>query len=166
MLDITALEKTLGYHFRDPEILGKALAHGSASPGWQESVKCLAWLGDAVLAAIVSALVYDATRGEDKAALHAGREEVRRNDILGAAGERSLKGAIQVGDSLKTDDRPGSRPKMFATHLEAIVGAAYLDGGFEAARTVIGRVLEPELQRATRGRPHGIPPDADASKPR
>ncbi len=149
--DLSELEGKLGYHFRDSSLLERAMTHGSSMGKTQEPVKRLAWLGDAMLLAIASQELHDSLADATKEVLHNRREEVRTNKAVACAARAiDLERYIAVGESLKLNVKATTRDKMLATHLEAIIGAAYLDGRFDAVRGIIRTVLWSALEHAKR----------------
>jgi ribonuclease-3 len=144
------LETVLGYRFRDPDLLRRALRHSSA--GGRCDNERLEFLGDAVLELLVRRSLLrrfpDAVEGEltrRKIAL------VRTGSLADAAGRIGLEGEIEVGAGLA---RGGSLPQsVLAGAVEAVLGAAFLDGGLPGAAAVMDAAgLAPEG-----GRSGGVP---------
>lgn len=139
------LQKSLGYEFKRPEILDEALTHASASSGakWNERLE---FLGDAVLSLGIS------TR------LHARAEQFKEGDLsrirAALVNEGFLAGVarrIHLGDAVRLgrgERKAGlsDRDSILADALEAVLGAVYLDGGFDAARFVVDRLFQEELE--------------------
>jgi ribonuclease-3 len=140
---VAALEERLGHAYRDRELLATALRHRSAAQesGVGSHYERLEFLGDAVLGLLAAEWLYrrlDSPEGElskrksylvsePALALHARRLGI--GDVL----------AMGVGE-----ERSGGRdkPSLLADSLEALVGAAYLDGGLDAARRIVVPLLE------------------------
>ncbi len=132
------LKRSLGYEFQDPALLRRALTHRSAAGPNNERLE---FLGDAVLEFVVSDLVFalhpDAAEGE----LSRLRASLVRDTTLA-----ELAAEIALGDHLvlgSGEKKSGGhrRASILADAIEAIFGAIYLDSGFDAAKTVIRRVL-------------------------
>ncbi len=142
-----SLETVLGHAFKDQSLLLQALTHSSAvgsDPGckWNERLE---FLGDAVLSLGVSTRLY--SRGENfkegelskiRAAL------VNEAFLAGIARSMRLGDAIQLG---RGERKAGlaDQDSILADALEAVLGAVYLDGGFDAARFVVDRLFQEEL---------------------
>jgi ribonuclease-3 len=134
----------LGYQCRDPKLLEAALTHRSA--GGQHNER-LEFLGDAVLNCVVAMMLYrefaDATEGD----LSRFRASLVSGEALAViAAEVGLGDQLRLGSGeLKSG---GFRRKsILADALEALFGAIYLDGGFDAAAEVIERMIAPRLDR-------------------
>jgi len=147
----------LGLGMKDPSLLQQALVHRSylnevRDRGLHDNER-LEFLGDAVLNLAVAEHLYhlfpESTEGE----LSQMRAHVVRWDTLAAVAERiGLGRYLLLG---KGEDLSGGRkrPSNLAGALEAVIGAVYLDGGLEAARQLVLRLLEPELERLATGQP-------------
>lgn len=130
------IERALGHAFIEPALLEEALTHRSAGATNNERLE---FLGDAVLNSIVAIELLrrrpDAPEGELtrlRAAL------VRSETLARIAGELGLGEALIMGEG---ERRSGGhqRGSILADAVEAVVGAVFLDAGFEAAhRTVVG----------------------------
>jgi len=134
----SALEERIGHRFASPDLLEEALRHGSASAGeGLRSYERLEFLGDAVLNLCVAREVYRILPQAGEGVLTKARAAVINNRNLVRVGER-----IGVPEALTTDPsvrRKGSgvTRKMVADAVEAIAGAVFLDGGFEAAAAFV-----------------------------
>jgi ribonuclease-3 len=130
-----ALEAALGRRFMRPEHLSLALTHDSLGEG--PNNEKLEFLGDAVLALAIADLLmarFPDSREGDLSKMRAAL--VNAEVLAGKARQLELGRWLQLG---RGEERSGGRdkPKILAAAYEAIVGAIYLDGGYEAARTVI-----------------------------
>ena len=131
---VDSLEKALGYACQDKSLLSAALTHRSHSTKHNERLE---FLGDSILNAVIARELYtkfpEAPEG-DLSRLRANL--VRQDSLHSLALSLSLGGYIRLGEGeLKSGG--ASRPSILADALEAIFGAIWLDGGFEAASTVI-----------------------------
>ena len=130
----------MGYCFQNDELLAEAMTHPSAvkenrcsGPDNQR----LEYLGDAVLQLAVSHLLmirYLHAEEGDLSFLRA--EMVRRENLANVAGEIDLMEMVQVGPSLQSAPRVAQRT-VAADALEALIGAVYLDGGWEHAYKLV-----------------------------
>ena len=131
-------EARLGYRFGDPALLDAALTHRSAG---KQNYERLEFLGDAILNFAVARLVFGAFPEADEGDLSRYRSAlVSGRSLAAAAAALGLGDQLRLGSGeLKTGGfRRGS---ILADSLEALFGAVYLDGGLDAALSVIDRVL-------------------------
>src|ERR1051326_830438 len=160
--ELTSLERAIGHRFRRPELLETALTHtshaheltsrgengGNGVPHNEQ----LEFLGDAVLGLITSAEIFDRFPSYQEGQLSKLRAHlVSERHLIRAAGELHLGSFLRLG---RGEEKSGGRakPALLVDALEAVIGAMYLDGGFEDARRfVIDHVIEPELARMTDG---------------
>ena len=164
----TPLERAIGYRFHRPELLETALTHTShaheltsrgengASPVAHNEQ--LEFLGDAVLGLITSAELFDRFPSYQEGQLSKVRAHlVSERHLIRAANELHLGSFLRLG---RGEEKSGGRakPALLVDALEAVIGAMYLDGGFEDARRfVIEHVIEPELARAGAADATGMP---------
>jgi len=132
------LEKKIGYRFRAPDLLEEALRHAStAEGGARKSYQRLEYLGDAVLNLCLAEETYRTFPSAEEGALSKARSALINNRNLVRVGE-----AIGVPDELRIDSSlrgkgGGVTRKMVADAVEAIAGAIFLDGGYDAAKQFI-----------------------------
>lgn len=150
---LASLEDRIGHAFGDKALLARALTHISAMPaqrGRAQSYQRLEFLGDRVLGLVVSAMLYaafpDAEEGELSRRL-AGL--VRKETCADVAAEWQLSGHIRLGDG-EAQNGGHAKPAIMADVCEAVIGAAYVDAGFEAARTVVAGPWTPRMLAPTR----------------
>lgn len=142
------LAESLGISFKDPALLENALFHRSylnEAPGDVESNERLEFLGDAVLGLVISERLFKDYPKLSEGKLSQIRAILVRWDALAAAA-----GRINLGDYLilgKGEELSGgrSRPSNLAGALEALIGAAYLDGGLRVAQKLVLKLLKPDL---------------------
>jgi len=132
------LEKTLQYRFNDVELLQLALTHRSAR---KQNNERLEFLGDAVLDVVVSELVYRARPEASEGDL-----SKLRSSLVKAGSLARLALDLGLGDYLilgSGEKKSGGhrRESILADSMEALFGAVFLDGGIEAATTIINRVF-------------------------
>jgi ribonuclease-3 len=136
------LESRLRYEFRNAELLRQALTHRSHSATHNERLE---FLGDSVLNCAVAALLFQRFGKLDEGDLSRVRANLVKQQSL-----YEIAQALNISDGLRLGEgelRSGGfrRPSILADTLEAILGAIFLDGGFEAAQTVIKRLYVPIL---------------------
>ncbi|KVE25335.1 ribonuclease III [Burkholderia singularis] len=136
------LESRLRYEFRNVELLRQALTHRSHSATHNERLE---FLGDSVLNCAVAALLFQRFGKLDEGDLSRVRANLVKQQSL-----YEIAQALNISDSLRLGEgelRSGGfrRPSILADAFEAIIGAVFLDGGFEAAQGVIKRLYVPIL---------------------
>jgi ribonuclease-3 len=132
------LQQRLGYRFTQPRLLIRALTHRSFGADHNERLE---FLGDAVLQTAISAMLYERFAGSDEGDLTRVRAHLVREDSL-----HRVALAIGLPEVLRLSEgeaRGGgaARPSILADALEAIIGAAFLDGGFEPAQALVRRLF-------------------------
>ena len=151
MTDLSTLTASLGYAFADRELLQTAVTHRSFGNPNNERLE---FIGDGVLNCVIAVALYrrhpDVAEGE----LSRLRANLVRQDAL-----HRLAVALNIGTYLRLGEgelRSGGsqRPSILADALEALIGAVYLDGGFEAARWVIARLYLPLFDELMPGQPN------------
>lgn len=138
------IEKHLGYRFRDRGRLERALTHRSAGGPHNERLE---FLGDAVLGLLIAEVLHralPAAREGDLTRLRASL--VRRETLAELAAAAGLGEQVRLGAG---ELRSGGfrRDSILANALEAVVGAAYLDGGLDAARGMVRVLFGDRLER-------------------
>jgi len=135
---LDALQQRLGHAFAQPGLLTRALTHRSAGQAHNERLE---FLGDAVLNMAVSALLYQRFHGSDEGDLTRVRAHlVREESLHRAALGLDLPQVLRLSEA---EFRGGGaqRASILADALEALIGAAFLDGGYEAAQQVVRRLF-------------------------
>ena len=144
---LTPLQRHLGHKFRDKTLLKLALTHASARASQTtKDNERLEFLGDRVLGLVIAELLSElhpeASEG-DLARLF--NRLVQREACLEVAGEMGLGEHMKVAGS---DLKGASRAKqgILADACEAVLGAVFLDAGFEPARKVVRKFWTPRLE--------------------
>jgi ribonuclease-3 len=140
----TPFEKSLGYRFKRPDLLELALTHRSWAneQGIPEQYERLEFLGDAVLGMITAGWLYERHPELPEGELSKLKAQLVSRSTLAEYGEGlGLGPALRIGVG---EERSGGRAKasLLADSMEAVLGALYLDGGFEAARKAILPMIE------------------------
>jgi ribonuclease-3 len=147
-----AVAERLGLPVRDLDLLEQALVHSSwlhehpdAARGHNERLE---FLGDAVVNLTISEALYTRHPDDDEGGLSA-----RRAAIVSTAGLSRLAGRIGLGADLLLGEgesrRSGRRrPTLLASSFEALVGALYLDLGYDLVRDWLIGLASPELSLA------------------
>ena len=133
-----ALQARLGHRFADPLLLQRALTHRSLGADHNERLE---FLGDAVLNLAVSSLLFDRFSGSDEGDLTRVRAHLVREDSLHRAGlSLGLPEVLRLSEG---EARGGGalRASILADAVEALIGATYLDGGFDAAAGLVRQLF-------------------------
>jgi ribonuclease-3 len=145
------IEEALGYTFHNSSLLFEAMTHRSYAneqlPGLTDNER-LEFLGDAVLDLVISQYLLqhlpDASEGELTRI---------RAEVVAMPSLARLAARLELGSKLllgRGEERSGGREKsnLLADTLEALFGAIFLDGGYEAARSVVLPLFIPLLHQA------------------
>lgn len=138
-----ALPSRLGYQFTHPGLLRQALTHRSHSTPHNERLE---FLGDGVLNCVIASLLYERFPHLPEGDLSRLRANLVNQDTLShIAAALDLGGELLMGEGeLKSGGF--RRPSILADSLEAVVGAIFLDGGFERAAMAIRGIYAPLLE--------------------
>ena len=138
------LERLIDYQFKNQSLLQQALTH--RSHGSQNNER-LEFLGDGVLNFIIAHQLYQRFSKLSEGDLSRMRAQLVKEPTLGElAVSLNLGAHLRLGEGeLKSGG--WRRPSVLADALEAIIGAAYLDGGFEAAEQMVIRLFTPLLEK-------------------
>ncbi len=138
--DLDAFAARLGYSFRQPELLARAVTHASLSSPTRPDNQRLEFLGDRVLGLVLAAalLAADKAAAEGLLALRF-NALVREETCAEVAREIDLGGVLKLG---RSEMMSGGRRKeaLLGDAMEAVIAAVYLDGGFEAAQAMVLRL--------------------------
>lgn len=141
-MDTHRLCAALGYVFQEPALLTQALTHRSHSGLHNERLE---FLGDALISAAVAEHLYRAQPRAEEGGLSRLRASlVRENSLAQIARQLDLGPLLRLGEGeLKSGG--WRRESVLADAFEALIGAVFLDGGFEAARDVCLRQFAAQL---------------------
>ena len=143
-MDLERLSSSLGYRFSDEDLLLRALTHRSYGASHNERLE---FLGDSVLNCAVALALYRKFPQLSEGDLSRLRASLVSQPALAAAAA-----AHGFGDCLRLGEgelRSGGsrRPSMLADAVEAVVGAAFLEGGFPGAEAVVHTLLGDMLKQ-------------------
>ncbi|MFZ4575823.1 MAG: ribonuclease III [Phycisphaerales bacterium] len=140
-------EQILGHRFGDPELLTRAVTHASTAATRLDSNERLEFLGDAVLGIVVCEMIYrrfpqllegEMTKIKSMA--------VSRQTCAMIATGMGLERLLILGKGMQTSaPLPAS---LSAAALESVIGALFLDGGFDAAASFIRPLFGDVIDRA------------------
>jgi ribonuclease III len=147
-------EERIGHSFKDPALLEQALTHVSALARIRQrggsSYQRLEFLGDHVLGLIVSDMLFRNFPRADEGELSRRLADLVRKEACADVGRTiGLGEAIRLGAS---ESNAGGRDRtaILADVCEALIGAVYVDGGYEAAAAMIGRLWEERMRSPVR----------------
>ena len=145
---MTDLEQRLGYAFRDPALLSRALTHRSHGAEHNERLE---FVGDAVLNCVVAAALFRRFPQLPEGDLSRIRANlVNRDCLLQRAQDLGMAGLVRLGEG-ELRSGGASRPSILSDATEAVFGAVFLDGGFESARVVIEQCYAEAIQAVDPG---------------
>ena len=138
------VERSLGYVFTHPELCQAALTHRSAGAEHNERLE---FLGDSILNCSVARMLYESHPDADEGALSRLRATLVSGETLA-----QIAAELGLGDHLRLG--PGElksggfrRASILADALEALLGAIFLDSGFDAAAAAVARVIATRLSQ-------------------
>ena len=151
LFELDKLQKQMGIAFQNTNVLQQALLHSSyinenpnLAPGDNERLE---FLGDALLSFTVAEDLYNRFPDTGEGELTKTRASLIRQETLA-----QIARELHLGDYLflgKGEDASGGRqkPSNLADCLEAIIGAVYIDRGFEAAKKFVLDILKHQLDK-------------------
>lgn len=168
--ELDRLQQRLGHVFKQQGLLVQSLTHRSFSTDHNERLE---FLGDSVLSLVISNLLYGELSRLPEGDLSRIRANlVKQGTLVMLATDLGLSAVIRLGEGeLKTGGR--QRPSILADALEAVIGAVFLDSGYDSAARVVQRLFakieinprmsamekdpKTELQEWMQGRKMGLP---------
>ncbi len=145
------LNKVLGYTFKDPELLLQAFQHASyVNENAEKDLKDnerLEFLGDAVVDLAIGVILMELFQDADEGILSKFRAMVvDEGGLYGVAQSLNLGDYLLLG---KGEEQSGGRqkPSILANTTEALIGALYLDAGFDTTVQVIRRLFSPLIEK-------------------
>jgi ribonuclease-3 len=138
--DLKAFQSRIGYTFRDPELLIRALTHSSLQSPSREDNQRLEFLGDRVLGLCMAEAVLAADRAASEGQIAPRFNAlVRKETCAEVARDIDLGVVLKLG---RSEMKSGGRRKeaLLGDAMEAVIAAIYRDGGFEVAREVVLRL--------------------------
>jgi ribonuclease-3 len=155
-MNLSDLEAALGIVFEDKSLLQRALTHRSylnenSNLPWLDNER-LEFLGDAILGFVAAEHLYHRFPEMSEGDLTSLRAALVRGNTLAEYAEQ-----LNLGPHLlisRGEDAAGGRTRtaLLAATFEAVVGALYLDQGFEAARNLIVRVIDAKTHNIVKER--------------
>jgi len=140
----SALGKKLGYVFRQPQLLQRALTHRSYAPEHNERME---FLGDSILGCVIAKYLYSSYPQLSEGELSRLRSNLVREETLATLAQQlDLGSHLRLGEGeLKSGGF--RRPSILADALEALFGAILLDSGFSEAEQAVLNLYVPYLEK-------------------
>ncbi len=135
--DLKAFQERIGHAFRDPALLVRAVTHASMSSANRDDNQRLEFLGDRVLGLVMAQALLESDRGASEGQLAPRFNAlVRKETCADVAREIDLGTVLKLG---RSEMISGGRRKqaLLGDAIEAVIAAVYLDGGFDAAKSMI-----------------------------
>jgi ribonuclease III len=133
------LAERLGYHFKDGKLLLQALTHGSSAKA-KGSYERLEFLGDRVLGLVVAESLYRQHGREREGKLAARHSALVRGEVCAAIAQQlGLSDFVQVG-TVEKQHGINTLQSVLGDVMEAIIGAVYMDGGYDVAHTLVKKL--------------------------
>ena len=155
-VDLEKLYGLIGYRFKNEKLVRTALTHSSYASehklGYERNNERLEFIGDAYVDAVVGARLFEIMGTAHGGALSRCRADVVCEDSLAdTASEMGLGEFLFLGNG---EESSGGRNKasILADAFEALVGAIILDGGYEAGRDIILRLLNERIVLGSQGK--------------
>lgn len=149
-MELSKLEKSLGYKFKNEELLQEALTHRSylnENPRWHvPHNERLEFLGDAVLELVVTENLFGKFPHEDEGKLTTLRAALVNYQMLAKlSGQIDLEKNILMSKG-EAKDKGRAREVILANAMEALIGSLHRDGGYEVAKKFIETFILPEIK--------------------
>ncbi len=155
-VDLEKLYGLIGYKFKNEKLLKTALTHSSYASehklGYERNNERLEFIGDAYVDAVVGAKLFEMMGSAHEGALSRCRADVVCEDSLArAASDMGLGEFLYLG---KGEESSGGRNKasILADAFEALMGAVILDGGYEAGKDIIIKLLGERIKLGAQGK--------------
>ncbi|MBT3557037.1 MAG: ribonuclease III [Rhodospirillales bacterium] len=145
---LQTLQTRIGYQFNDVDLLNLSLTHASRTLARDRtsSNERLEFLGDRVLGLVVAAMLYERFPNEEEGALSRRFTAlVRKESLARVATDLNIHEDIILSRA-ENDTGGRDNPAIMADACEAIIGAMFLDGGYDAAQSFIKINWEPLLE--------------------
>jgi ribonuclease-3 len=141
---VSALTQQLGHDFIEPLLLQRALTHRSHSQAHNERLE---FLGDSVLNCVIAEQLYCAYPNLPEGDLSRLRSSLVNQQALFTLADQLQLGELLLLGAGEKKSGGNHRPSMLADAMEALIGAVFLDGGFDAARRVVQKLYVPLLNQ-------------------
>ncbi len=143
--DITKLEKKLGFKFKNPQLIFIALTHKS-HPSSGENNQRLEFLGDSILSAVITEYLYEKFTEDNEGRLTSMRASlVNEDSLFNLAKNIDLNEFVMMSDE-ELSRNGNLRKAALADTYEAIIGAIFLDQGYNKSKITILNLFKNDLK--------------------
>ncbi len=137
------LEELIGRPLHRPDLFVQALTHGSASPNNYERIE---FLGDRVLGLVISEWLFQLYPEEPEGKLSRRFNQIVSGEVCAAiAREIGVQPHMILGKQAR-DDGATESSNVLGDIMEALIGALFLDGGLDEARTLVRRLWQSRVE--------------------
>jgi len=136
------LQESLGYQFRDEKLITEALTHRSYSKDFNN--ERLEYLGDAVLDLIVGEYLYKLLPDAEEGLLSKLRAAMVNEESFNKLAKRLNLGKYLFLSPAEENNGGREKPSILSSAFEAVIGAIYLEAGFEKAKEIALKLLKEE----------------------
>lgn len=146
-MDFSQFENTIGFQFKDKGLLKQAFTHRSyinenRSSGLSHNER-LEFLGDAVLELVITDFLYERFKEMDEGQLTSLRSALVNADTCALVADKLGANDFLLLSKGESKDTGRARQFILANTLEAVIGAIYMDGGYESAKEFILKHVTP-----------------------
>ena len=142
---LSAVYSAIGYKFQQPELVLRALTHKSAR---EKNNERLEFLGDSVLGMIVSLELFSRFANANEGQLTRARSKIVRQDSLAESARRIGLGTFLYLGEGELRSGGWQRSSILADAVEALIGAVYIDGGFNSCHEMVTKLLTHSIEKA------------------
>jgi ribonuclease-3 len=142
-MQISELEKSLGYQFEDKKLITEALTHRSYKK--DANNERLEFLGDAVMDLIVGEYLFYLFPKAEEGTLSKLRAALVNEDSFTRLAERLNLGKYLYLSPAEENNNGREKPSILSSAFEAVIGAIYLESGFETSKNVALKLLKKEF---------------------
>ncbi len=136
------LQESLGYQFRDEKLITEALTHRSYSKNFNN--ERLEYLGDAVLDLIVGEYLYHLFPEAEEGVLSKLRAALVNEDAFTKLAKRLNLGKYLLLSPAEENNEGREKPSILSSAFEALIGALYLEAGFDKAKEIALKLIKEE----------------------
>lgn len=149
-MDFSKFEKTIGFQFKDKSLLKQAFTHRSyinenRSSGLVHNER-LEFLGDAVLELVITDFLYERFKDMNEGELTSLRSALVNADTCALVAQELGANDFLLLSKGESKDTGRARQFILANTLEAVIGAIYMDGGYEPAKEFILKHVTPRTE--------------------
>jgi ribonuclease-3 len=137
------LQKSLGYQFKDEKLITEALTHRSYTKNFNN--ERLEYLGDAVLDLIVGEYLYKLFPEAEEGILSKLRAALVNEESFMKLAKRLNLGKYLFLSPAEENNNGREKPSILSSAFEALIGAVYLEAGFDKAKEVALKLLKEEF---------------------